>query len=475
MVKPSNELKPGQIVGGKYRVDRVLGKGGMGIVVAATDTTLGRPVALKALLPALAADDDWVARFLREARSVVQLTSEHVVRVYEVGELASGTPYMVMELLVGQDLESVVAERTRLPFGEAVDLLLQAIVGIAEAHAAGIVHRDLKPANLFMTRRNDGSTLVKILDFGLAKAPPRPEERGLTSTSAIMGSPAYMSPEQLRGMAGVERSTDIWALGVCLHELTTGAMPFDAPTIAEASMKILKEEPVAACVACPDVPFGLSQVIKRCLAKEVTDRYPDVAELAAALEPYASAEAIGLGDVIRRILTGRRPPREAPPSEPDAIATAPTMMAPKPLTETSTAAAVDSGPLPRPRWVLRSVLAGAAAMALLGLVLYGVERTPSRANGGSSDARASATPSAEPIPSDAPTPTATELAQAAPVAVDAGVPEATTTAPSSPPPRASASVRRSSPPKTPPAHPAAHGETKGAPPSPRPVPPEQRY
>ncbi len=182
--------KEGDVLAGKYRIDRVLGKGGMGVVVAAHHTTLRQNVAVKFLLAATAKRGDATERFLREARAAVSIQSEHVARVTDVGTLESGAPYMVMEFLTGSDLGQVLEERGPLPVEEAVDYVLQACEAIAEAHALGLIHRDLKPANLFVTTRADGSPLIKVLDFGLSKATkPDTLDASLTATNVVMGSP----------------------------------------------------------------------------------------------------------------------------------------------------------------------------------------------------------------------------------------------------------------------------------------------
>ena len=206
----------GELVAGKFQIDRVIGQGGMGFVVAATHVHLGQRVALKFLLPAMASDRAVVERFLREARSSAQLRGEHICRVSDVGVLDAGAPYFVMELLEGQDLASMLAARGPIPVPILADYILQACLGLAEAHAAGIVHRDLKPANLFLTLRPDGTPLIKIVDFGIAKDPTSTSFH-LTRTDAVMGSPGYMSPEQLRSTRVADARSDLWALGVILH------------------------------------------------------------------------------------------------------------------------------------------------------------------------------------------------------------------------------------------------------------------
>src|SRR4051812_29074049 len=187
-------LRPGDVIDGRYRLERYLGEGGMGMVVAARHIALGEPVALKFLLPEGAEDARSVERFLREAKAAVRIKSEHVARMLDVGTLDTGEPFMVMELLDGKDLGQVIRERGKLPVKEAVDYLLQACEGIARAHELGIVHRDLKPANLFLTFRADGSSLVKVLDFGIAKSLAQ-DNVNLTQTADVLGSPRYMSPE----------------------------------------------------------------------------------------------------------------------------------------------------------------------------------------------------------------------------------------------------------------------------------------
>ncbi|HEV7557208.1 MAG TPA: serine/threonine-protein kinase, partial [Kofleriaceae bacterium] len=216
----------GTLVAGKYRIDRILGRGGMGIVASAAHVHLHNKVALKFLEPSFVADAKVVERFVREARAVAGLRGEHVCRVTDVGALDNGTPFIVMELLEGTDLARLL-KTGPVPVQRACSYVLQACVGVAEAHALDIVHRDLKPANLFLTHRPDGTPLVKVLDFGIAKAPTtNGDDFSLTQTAGVLGSPGYMSPEQLRSSHDVDRRTDIWSLGVILYELVSGHPPF---------------------------------------------------------------------------------------------------------------------------------------------------------------------------------------------------------------------------------------------------------
>jgi eukaryotic-like serine/threonine-protein kinase len=274
---------PGDVLAGKYRVERVIGEGGMGVVVAATHLQLGQLVALKfATVESGAA----AARFLREAKSAVRLRSEHVAKVTDVGTLESGFPYMVMEYLEGQDLSEVLRVRGPLPVSDAVGYVVQACEAVAEAHALGIVHRDLKPHNLFLTTGVTGLPKVKVLDFGISKT--MDSELALTRTAEIVGTPMYMSPEQLRSARDVDLRADIWALGVILYELLTGRLPFEAENLPHLCTMVATETPKAPSVHRPDLPPGLSEVVLRCLERAPEARFADAVELVAALAPFAA-------------------------------------------------------------------------------------------------------------------------------------------------------------------------------------------
>jgi serine/threonine-protein kinase len=270
---------PGQVIGDKYEVERVLGLGGMGVVVAAWHRVLGEKVAIKFPLPELRDAPEVRERLLREARACARLRSEHAVRLLDVGTLDTGLPYVVMEYLAGRTLAERLRDDGVLPVPLAVDSIVQACDALEEAHAAGIVHRDLKPSNLFETRRFDGSPLVKVLDFGIAKAPAHAGAEPLTTTHAIMGSPAYMAPEQLRNTRDVDARADIWALGVTLQELVTG----DRATTGVARIR----------------PAGLARVLQRCLREEPAQRYGSARELAEALVPYGSDLSRGVVSRLR--------------------------------------------------------------------------------------------------------------------------------------------------------------------------------
>jgi len=275
---------PGTVIAQKYWVERVLGEGGMGVVLAATHLQLGQRVALKFLRAGPAPDAEAVERFLREARAAVRLKSEHVCRVVDLGT-EDGAPYIVMEHLDGHDLASVLTKAGPLPVTLAVDHVLQACLALAEAHGLGMVHRDLKPSNLFLTRRPDGTALIKVMDFGIAKAHGRMDAR-LTDSAAIMGSPSYMAPEQLKSARDVDARADVWSLGVVLFELVTRRRPFDAPSIAEIAAKVTLDPPEALPLA---LPRGFPEVVLRCLEKDKTRRYRSVGDLALALAQIGRA------------------------------------------------------------------------------------------------------------------------------------------------------------------------------------------
>jgi serine/threonine protein kinase len=408
-------VKQGDMIAEKYRVDRVLGAGGMGVVVLATDVTLERQVAIKFLLEEHVKHREATERFLREARAAVRIQSEHVARVIDVGTLKNGAPYMVMEYLVGTDLSQVIEEKGRTAVEDAVGYVLEACEAIAEAHAAGIVHRDLKPANLFLARKAGGHFSIKVLDFGISKhtSPSTSAQQSLTRTSTMMGSPLYMSPEQMRSSRDVDSRTDIWALGVILYELLTGKPPFVAESMPELVALILQDQPQSPRADRPEMPVGLEPVVLRALEKDPVRRYQNVGEFAQALLPFGPRSARVSVERISRVL------HEAGLSSHDIVL--PASLAPR-TAPSEAQTAVDFGRTASETSNKRSpvvpILAALGTLLILGggAALLIVGRDPVRA----ADIPAPiAEPAAKPVATQAP---------ASPEAIPTPTPEATVTA-----------------------------------------------
>jgi serine/threonine protein kinase len=360
-------FSPGEVLAGKYRVERVLGQGGMGVVLAAMHIHLEERVALKLMLAGASINSEAVGRFVREARAAARLESAHVAKVSDVGTLDDGRPYMVMEYLDGQDLSQVLASTGPLPLKDAIDYVLQASEAIAEAHSIGIIHRDLKPSNLFLTRRRDRTLHVKVLDFGISKivsTSKTERDSAMTRTSAMMGSPLYMSPEQMTSVKDVDGRSDIWALGVILFELLTGSPPFMGDTLPEVCGLVLQSADPPVSSRRPGLPREIDAVIHRCLAKRPADRFQNIAELARALQgmagPYGRAS-------VERILsiTGALP---SPSPEADALDA--TIAAPESSMPARTDAAwgetKSSSPSPRRGWLILPLAGGSVLLLALG-------------------------------------------------------------------------------------------------------------
>jgi eukaryotic-like serine/threonine-protein kinase len=289
-------IEVGDTLLGKYQVLSVLGQGGMGIVVKARHMGLDEEVAIKCLRPDVMLDPEAVSRFVREAQAAVKLKSEHVARVSDVGTFDGGKPYMVMEYLDGQDLETFATAGTASGINPqlAIELIIQAAEALAEAHSLGIVHRDIKPTNLFITWRPDGSPLLKVLDFGISKSPIG-TDMALTQTQSILGTPAYMSPEQMRSARKVDPRTDIWSLATVLYEVLEGHRPFEAESFSEMCVKVAMDPPTPMVTAPPQ----LADILYRALAKSPDQRFATVAELARALAPFSRDPQQSLRSVER--------------------------------------------------------------------------------------------------------------------------------------------------------------------------------
>jgi eukaryotic-like serine/threonine-protein kinase len=311
---PEALLAGSALVAGRYRLDRILGMGGMGYVVSGIRIDGSGPVervAIKFMLPAAMLSESLHRRFVREAEAIGRLRSEHVCRLLETGTTPEGAPYMVMEYLSGDDLEGLVSRRGPLPVWEAADFGLQVLDAIAEAHSQGIIHRDLKPANVFRAWGADDLPVVKVLDFGVAKAA---DGMYSTATNTVMGSPAFMAPEQIVSSKRVDERADIYSIGAILYFLLTGKPPFDADQLPALCLKVLSEDPVPPSQLRFDVPAEVDDIVLTCMAREPAHRFPNAAELASALAPFAPDERRPLAEAAARALawtpgTWLRPPR----------------------------------------------------------------------------------------------------------------------------------------------------------------------
>ncbi|MDB4972079.1 MAG: Protein kinase [Myxococcaceae bacterium] len=363
----------GEIIADKYQIEGVIGEGGMGLVVSAWHLGLRQRVAIKLLLSdGGTIEDAALERFQREARAAARIRSEHVCRVLDVGMLPVGTPYLVLEYLEGCDLADELARRGRLPANEAIGYVLEACEALAEAHVSGIIHRDLKPANLFLSRRSNGSRCLKLLDFGVSKSVSQSSvaQFSLTKTSSIIGSPIYMSPEQLNSAKDVDARTDIWAMGALTYELLTGRPPFYGETIPQLVSQVLHTEPETFAALGVTAPGGLENVIRKALSKKREERYASVGEFATAIGPYAPDDSISVSRILRvRASSDVRDPlpetladREVPKTPRSGPKPAP--LSPLPTRVPTTMAVQDKGSPKSWRWAYVALfLVGLAGLA----------------------------------------------------------------------------------------------------------------
>ncbi|MBS2014372.1 MAG: serine/threonine protein kinase [Deltaproteobacteria bacterium] len=302
-------LGPGDVIDGRYRVEALLGSGGMAAVYRATHVVLEQPFAVKVVSPQIRAIPGMAQRFLREARAATQLKGTHVARVSDVGTMADGSPYMVMEYLEGRDLDTIIEAHEVVPVIDVVDLVLQACEALAEVHGLGIIHRDLKPANLFLTTGADGLACVKLIDFGISRfdSPLSPKDlEKLTTPDTVMGSPRYMSPEQMESATKADERSDIYGLGAILYELLTLRAPHDGDTMLDIYAAATQGPPAAPSTLRPDVPRELDEVILRALRPDPSERFFDVAQLAAALAPFGPDGSLARAEQIERVLETSR-------------------------------------------------------------------------------------------------------------------------------------------------------------------------
>ncbi|MFO0738044.1 MAG: protein kinase [Labilithrix sp.] len=314
--RPFVDSLKGMRIGGRYVVEKVLGSGGMGVVATARYPELQQRVAIKFLRPEHASNAILNARFMREARLAARVKSEHFVRVFDIGKLPNGVPYLVMELLTGHDLADELIAHGAMEVEAGLEWVLQALVGLAEIHALGVVHRDLKPSNLFISEAA-GKRMVKVLDFGISKENAKSDSGApLTSTDNLLGTPQYMSPEQVRASKDVDARSDIWSVGVILYELLTARRPFtsDENATGELFAKVLYIDPVKPREHRPSIPVDLEAVIMKCLARDRTERYEDVAALAEALRAFIAPSSALHVDAVKQALASRR---SLVPSEPE--------------------------------------------------------------------------------------------------------------------------------------------------------------
>jgi predicted Ser/Thr protein kinase len=460
--------QPGDVVAGKYEVARLLGKGGMGVVVEATHRKLGTRVAIKFLMPDALTTSDGVARFDREARAAALLRSRYVVRVLDIDTTADGLPFIVMEYLEGFDLGAELKRRKVLGVAEAVDFVLEACIGLAEAHAHGIVHRDIKPGNLYVCE-DSGLPVVKVMDFGVSKLIAASNETELTATNTTVGTPSYMAPEQLLSSKEIDHRADVWALGVVLYRMLSGSLPFVGATPTALAIAIATEPPVPLASVAPSLPRGLVEQVERVLQKDPARRFEDVVAFGRALVPFGSGRvafatevagfpapaARGSDPALRARASRpeaspaprRRPAAHvtvpmagaplAPPSAPHAPHAPPS--APSAASAASVEAVVVATPAGRPRGVAVGIAAVVVAVIFTALVATAAVRIARRSRSVESSATATATATTEVAAALA---SATEVASASPATSSVHVPEAEPGGPNGP--NASASATPSS-------------------------------
>lgn len=286
-------LNTGDLIDGKYRIVRLLGEGGMGAVYEGENTRIHRRVAIKVLHSGVAANADAVARFEREAQAAGRIGSEHIVEVLDLGQLADGDRYMVMEFMDGEALSGRIQRAGRLTAEQLYPIALQMLEGLQAAHEAGIIHRDLKPDNVYLIKSRKGQgDFVKLLDFGISKFNVVGGEFSMTRTGAVMGTPYYMAPEQAKGAKDIDTRVDVYAAGVILYEAVSGQVPFNADTFNELLFKIVLESPPPVEQVAPGLDLEFAAIISKAMAREPDERFPTAQEFQAALRAWGQARGL---------------------------------------------------------------------------------------------------------------------------------------------------------------------------------------
>ena len=475
---PSPYPQTGEVLDGKYRIERLLGEGGMGAVAKATHLLRRAPVALKFMSPAVLQMTGAVERFVNEGVAASQIDSDHVVKIFDVGRMASGAPYLVMEYLEGCDLAQLLEREGPVLSGpRAVNFTLQILRALQTAHAAGIVHRDMKPSNCFVITKDGDPDFIKLVDFGISKVKSADEAPAahLTRTNSALGTPLYMSPEQARSPRDVDHRTDLYSVGAILYEMLTGRTPYtaDSGEYTEILFKIFTTDPEPIKSFRPDLPDGLAAAVHRALTRELDQRFASAVDMAEALEPYGDERGAGMVARMRGARPGSVMPSRAPPGlaltpsnfgarATPAEATAQTYMAhaastPAPRVPTDVGVTREAPPIQTGAKAGKGRVGIFIAAALVSLVVggAGVVAVKVHSTSGSSAGRASAGPDL-PAPSVPPTPTT-------PVAMAPLPPPPTPTLPA-PDDSAAASASAKAQPKPPTTQPVA---PTGAPALPR--------
>lgn len=401
-------VSEGAVIAGKFRLERILGVGGMGAVFEATHVALGERVAVKFLRPELRDKPELVERFLREARSQFRIKSDHIVRVLDVGTAESGTPYIAMELLEGVSLHAHVRRLGRVAPGEAAEIVMQACDALSAAHALGIVHRDVKTKNLMLTSAPSGALRVKLVDFGVAQISSPDLGDRLTATETIMGTPLYMPPEQLRSARLADARSDVWAIGVVLYEVLTGSLPYLAESAADMLFRHYHETPKPVHEVIDGIPPALGAIVAKCLSLEPADRFPSAAALADALAPFARERTL----LPRETLVSATAPEQ--PSSDDTMALSDTDIGSESLAPVSPNRRSSAPPpvLPKAREGRTLLATMVAAIALIGVVASFVVLRPAKRVQAVTDDKASASVPVVTRPDTLPEPEPTASASA---------------------------------------------------------------